>query len=96
MDLLALSGGSVLAAGSGTEEGSQKMGRARQIWACIEDDFVASMGAVESGGQIWQYATTRRTPSCVLMLRGAGVEGSRGTRGIGKMSRLIIKFGSWG
>ncbi len=41
-------------------------------------------------------ATTGRTPSCVLLLRGAGVEGSGGTRGIKKVSRLIVKLGSWG
>jgi hypothetical protein len=41
-------------------------------------------------------ATAGRTPSCVLSLRGSGVEGSRGTRGIKKVSRLIVKLGSWG
>ncbi len=40
-------------------------------------------------------ATARRTPSCVLPLRGAGVEGSGGTRGIKKVSRLIVKIESW-
>jgi hypothetical protein len=39
-------------------------------------------------------ATAGRTPSCVLLLRGAGVEGSGGTRGIKKVSRLIVKLGS--
>jgi hypothetical protein len=41
-------------------------------------------------------ATARRMPSCVLSLRGAGVEGSGGTRGIKKVFRLIVKLGSWG
>ncbi len=41
-------------------------------------------------------ATTGRTPSHVLLLRGAGVEGSGGTRGIGKLSRLIVESGSRG
>jgi hypothetical protein len=41
-------------------------------------------------------ATAKRMPSRVLSLRGAGVEGSRGTRGIRKVSRLIVKLGSWG
>jgi hypothetical protein len=41
-------------------------------------------------------ATSERTPSRVLSLRGAGVEGSGGTRGIRKVSRLIIELGSRG
>ncbi len=41
-------------------------------------------------------ATARRMPSHVLLLRGAGVEGSGGTRGIGKVSRLIVELGSQG
>jgi hypothetical protein len=41
-------------------------------------------------------ATTGRTPSRVLLLRGARVEGSGGTRGIGKVSRLIVELGSRG
>jgi hypothetical protein len=41
-------------------------------------------------------ATAGRTPSRVLSLRGTEVEGSGGTRGIGKVSRLILKLGSGG
>jgi hypothetical protein len=41
-------------------------------------------------------AMAGRAPSCVLLLRGAGVEGSRGTRGIKKVTRLIVKLGSRG
>ncbi len=41
-------------------------------------------------------ATTGRTPSHVLSLRSTGVEGSRAMRGIGKVSRLIVKLGSRG
>ncbi len=37
-------------------------------------------------------ATARRTPLHVLSLRGTGVEGSGGTRGIGKVSRLIVEL----
>ncbi len=40
--------------------------------------------------------TAGRMPSRVLSLRGAGVEGSGGTRGIGKVSRLIVELGSRG
>ncbi len=41
-------------------------------------------------------ATAGRMPSRVLSLRGAGVEGSRGMRGIGKVTRLIVILGSRG
>jgi hypothetical protein len=41
-------------------------------------------------------ATAGRMPSLVLLLRGARVEGSRGTRGIRKVSRHIVKLGSLG
>ena len=41
-------------------------------------------------------ATSGRTPSRVLSMRGAGVEGSGGTRGIRKVSRLIVELGSRG
>jgi hypothetical protein len=41
-------------------------------------------------------ATAGRMPSRVLSLRGARVEGNGGTRGIGKVTRLIVKLGSWG
>ncbi len=50
---------------------------------------------VPSTGRIWQ-CPAGRTPSCVLSLRGSRVEGSGGTRGIKKVSRLIVKLGSWG
>ena len=35
-------------------------------------------------------ATAGSAPACVLSLRGAGEEGSRRTRGIGKVTRLIV------
>jgi hypothetical protein len=41
-------------------------------------------------------ANAGRMPSRVLSLRGTGDEGSRGTRGIGKVTRLIVKLGSRG
>jgi hypothetical protein len=41
-------------------------------------------------------ATTGRMPSRVLSLRGVEVEGSGGTRGIKKVSRLIVELGSRG
>ena len=41
-------------------------------------------------------ATAGSAPSRVLSLRGAGVEGRGGTRGIGKVTRLIVKLGSRG
>jgi hypothetical protein len=41
-------------------------------------------------------ATAGRTPSRVLLLRCAGVEGIGGTRGIGNVTRFIVKLGSRG
>ncbi len=41
-------------------------------------------------------ATAVRMPARVLLLRGAGVEGSGGTRGIRKVSRLIVELGPRG
>ncbi len=58
-------------------------------------DLVLSMCAFPPLAEFGN-ATAGRMPSCVLSLRGAGVEGSRGTRGIKKVSRLIAKLGSWG
>ena len=37
-------------------------------------------------------ATAGSALSRVLLLRGAGVEGNEGTRGIGKVSRLIVEL----
>jgi len=41
-------------------------------------------------------AATGSAPSCVLALRGDGGGGSRGRGGVGKLTRLIVKLGSWG
>jgi hypothetical protein len=51
MDLLASSGGSVLAAAK--RKAVIKWAGRRQFWARIDGDFAALMGAVGSGGQIW-------------------------------------------
>jgi hypothetical protein len=48
MDLLASSGGSVLAAAK--RKAVRKWAGRRQFWARIDGDFAASMGAVGSGG----------------------------------------------
>jgi hypothetical protein len=72
MDLLALSGGSVPAAAK--RKAVRKWVGQRQFWACIDGDFAASMGAVGSGGQIWQCHCREDTLTCVV------VEGRRGRR----------------
>ncbi len=46
----------------------------RQFWACINGDFASSMGAVGSGGQIWQCHHRECTLTCVV------VEGRQGGR----------------
>ena len=53
-------------------------------------------GSVEGVLGLLGDATARSAPACVLSLAGARVEGSGGTRGIGKVTRLIVKLGSWG
>ena len=83
MDLSASSGGSVLAAAK--RKAVRKWAGQRQFWACIDNDFVASMGAIGSGGQIWQCHRREDALMCVV------VEGHRGrreqSRGIRKVSR---------
>ncbi len=71
MDLLASSGGSVLAA---KRKSVRKWAGRRRFWACINGDFAALMGAVGSGGQIWQCHRWEDTLTCVV------VEGRRGRR----------------
>ena len=73
MDLLASSGGSVPAAAK--RKAVRKWAGRRRFWARIDDDFVASMGAVGSGGQIWQCHHREDALMCVLV-----VEGRRGRR----------------
>ncbi len=41
-------------------------------------------------------ATAGSAPSHVLLLRGAGGEGSGGMRGVGKGTRIIVELWSWG
>jgi hypothetical protein len=72
MDLLASSGGLVLAAAK--RKAVRKWAGRRQFWACIDDDFAASMGAIGSGGQIWQCHHREDALTCVV------VEGRRGRR----------------
>jgi hypothetical protein len=72
MDLLASSGGSVPAAAR--RKAVRKWAGQRQFWACINNDFAASMGAIGSGGQIWRCHHQEDTLTCVV------VEGRRGGR----------------
>ncbi len=72
MDLLASSGGSVLAAAK--RKSVRKWAGQRQFWACIDGDFAVLMGAIGSGGQIWQCHRWEDTLTCVV------VEGRRGRR----------------
>jgi hypothetical protein len=67
----------------------------RRFWACIDDDFVASMGAVGSGGQIWQCHHQEDALKCVV------IEGRRGRRerrdeGDQKSVQTLVKLGSRG
>ncbi len=78
MDLLALSGGSVPAAAK--RKAVRKWAGQRRFWVCINGDFARRwepLGVVAEFGD----AIAGRTPSHVLLLRGAGGEGSKGTRG---------------
>jgi hypothetical protein len=72
MDLLASSGGLVPAAAK--RKAVRKWAGRRQFWACINGDFAASMGAIGSGGQIWQCH--RREGALTYVI----VEGRRGRR----------------
>jgi hypothetical protein len=72
MDLLASSGGSVLAAAK--MKAVRKWAGQRQFWARIDGDFAALMGAVGSGGRIWQCHRRECALTCVV------VEGRRGGR----------------
>ncbi len=71
MDLLASSGGLVLAAAK--RKAVRKWAGRRRFWACIDGNFAASMGAIGSGGQMqchhWEDAIT-----CVV------IEGRQGRR----------------
>jgi hypothetical protein len=72
MDLLASSGGFVPAAAK--RKAVRKWAGQRQFWACIEGDFAALMGAVGSGGRIWQCHRWVDVLTCVV------VEGCWGRR----------------
>ena len=72
MALLASSGGSVPAVAK--RKAVRKWAGRRQFWARIDSDFAASMGAIGSGGQIWQCHCREDTLACVV------VEGRRGRR----------------
>jgi hypothetical protein len=72
MDLLASSGGSVPAAAK--MKAVRKWAGRRQFWARIDSDFAALMGAIGSGGQIWQCHRQKDTLTCVV------VEGHWGRR----------------
>jgi hypothetical protein len=90
MDLLALSGGSVLVAAK--RKAVRKWAWRRQFWACIDDDFVALMEAIKSGGQIWQCHCREDALMRVV------VEGRRGRRerrdeGDQKSVQTLVKLG---
>ncbi len=92
MDLLASSSGSVPAAAKR---------KAVRKWAGGNFGLALTMILLcrwEPLGVVAEFgnATAGRTPSPVLSLRGTRVEGSGGTRGIGKVSRLIVELGSQG
>ncbi len=70
MDLLASSGGLVPAAAK--RKAVRKWAGRRQFWARIDNDFIASMGAVGSGGRIWQCHCWEDALMCVV------VEGRQG------------------
>jgi hypothetical protein len=72
MDLLALSGGLVPVAAK--RKAVRKWAGRRRFWACIDNNFVASMGATGSGGRIWQCHLREDALMCVV------VEGRRGRR----------------
>jgi hypothetical protein len=72
MDLLASSGGSVPAAAK--RKAVRKWAGQRQFRARIDGDFAASMGAVGSGGRIWQCHRREDALTCVV------VEGHQGRR----------------
>ncbi len=72
MDLLASSGGSVLAAAK--RKAVRKWVWRRQFWARIDGDFAALMGAIGSGGKIRQCHRREGTLTCVA------VEGRQGRR----------------
>jgi hypothetical protein len=93
MDLLASPGGSVPVAAK--RKAVRKWAGRRQFWARIDDDFVALMGAVGSGGRIWQCHCREDTLMCVV------VEGRQGRRerrdeGDQKSVQTLVKLGSRG
>ena len=93
MDLLASSGGSVPAAAK--RKADRKWAGRRQFWARINGDFAALMGAIGSGGQIWQCHHQEDALTCVV------VEGCRGRRerrdeGDQKSVQTLVKLGSRG
>jgi hypothetical protein len=93
MDLLALSGGLVPVAAK--RKAVRKWAERRQFWACINDDFVAPMGAIGSGGGIWQCHGREDALMCVVI---EGRQGRRERRDEGdqKSVQTLFKLGSRG
>ncbi len=90
MDLLASSGGLVPV--EAKRKAVRKWAGRRQFWARIDDDFVALMGAIGSGGQIWQCHHREEALMCVV------VEGRQGRRerrdkGDQKSVQTLVKLG---
>jgi hypothetical protein len=93
MDLLASSGGLVPVVAK--RKAVRKWAGRRQFWACIDNDFVALMGAVGSGGQIWQCHRPEDALMCVV---AEGRQGRRERRDKGdqKSVQTLVKLGSRG
>ncbi len=85
-----------LGSGGDKEEGSQKIDGAEAILGSHQKGILLRWWELLGVVAKFVYATAGRMPSHLLSLRGARVEGSRGTRWIGKVSRLIVKLGSRG
>jgi hypothetical protein len=91
MDLLALSGGLVLAAAK--RKAVRKWAGRRQFWACINSDFAALMGAVGSGGRLWQCHRREDALTGVVVL---GVPGYKGAERLGGSEKCLDSSSSWG
>jgi hypothetical protein len=90
MDLLALSGGLVPAAAK--RKAVRKWAGRRQFWACIDGDFAASMGAIGSGGRIWQCHHQEDARTCVVI---EGHQGRREWRDEGDQKSVCVCVCFW-
>jgi hypothetical protein len=79
MDLLASSGGLIPAAAK--RKAVRNWAGRRQFWASIDVDFAVLMGAIGSGGQIWQCHRQEDALTCVVVERRRGRRERRDKRG---------------